>query len=97
MNALDVLDKEVIAQDGTKVGKIKDLIFDHASWTVSALVVELEKNIAQEFNVKKALSKTRIRISVHHIQGMSDRIVLRVPREELFRVPTEATSAPQAQ
>jgi sporulation protein YlmC with PRC-barrel domain len=92
MNALDVLDKEVIAQDGTKVGKIKDLIFDHNSWTVNALIVELEKNIAEEFNVKKTLSKTRIRISVHHIQGMSDRIVLRVAKEDLFRVPTQALS-----
>jgi sporulation protein YlmC with PRC-barrel domain len=89
MNALDVLDKEVIAQDGTKVGKIKDLIFDHNSWTVNALIVELEKNIAEEFNVKKALSKTRIRITVHHVQGMSDRIVLRVPKEDLFRIPTQ--------
>jgi sporulation protein YlmC with PRC-barrel domain len=89
MNALEVLDKEVIAQDGSKIGKIKDLIFDHASWTVNALVVELEKNIAQEFNVKKALSRTRIRTSVHHIQGMSDRIVLRIPKQELFRIPTQ--------
>jgi sporulation protein YlmC with PRC-barrel domain len=93
MNALDVLEKEVIAQDGTKVGRIKDLIFDHASWNVNALVVEIEKNIAQEFNVKKALSRTRIRVSVSHIQGMSDRIVLRVPKEELFRLPTQ--SVPQ--
>ena len=97
MNALEILDKEVIAQDGTKVGKIKDLIFDHSSWTVNALVVELENLIAQEFNVKKHLSKTRIRISVHHIQGMSDRIVLRVPKEELFRVATQTVSAPQTQ
>jgi sporulation protein YlmC with PRC-barrel domain len=88
MNAIEILDKEVIAQDGTNVGKIKDLLFDHSSWNVNALVVELEKSIAQEFNVKKTFGKTRIRVSVHHISGMSDRIVLRVPKHELFSVPT---------
>ncbi len=93
MNALDILDKEVIDQHGTKIGKIKDLIFDHSSWNVDALIVELEPNIAREFNIKKSLSKTKIRVSVHHIQGMSDRIVLRIPKEELFGVPSESPSA----
>jgi sporulation protein YlmC with PRC-barrel domain len=87
LKATDVLEKEVIGAKGWKIGKIKDIIFNESQWSVNAIDIELEGNIAEEFNISKHFRKTRVPLDVRHIQAISgDSVVLKSSKDELFNI-----------
>lgn len=85
MNAREFIDLEIVGANCWKIGKIKDVVVDPKNWQVTALDVELEKSVADEFSFKHRLSKTHVPLSVNHIQGIGDRVVLKSSKEELFQ------------
>ncbi|MHB8566845.1 MAG: PRC-barrel domain-containing protein [Nitrososphaerales archaeon] len=77
MRSNEVSDKEVISSQGTKIGVVKDVVFDEKEWKILAFDVDLEKSVSEEFNVKHHFSKTRVPIRVSDVQAVGDKIVLR--------------------
>lgn len=76
---------EVVGSTGWQIGKVKDLVVDTKTWQVASLDVQLEKNIAEEFNLKHRFSRTHIPLSIDHIQSVGDKIVLKSSKEEVFQ------------
>ncbi len=101
MNSQDIDGKEVLGSNGWKVGKAKDLTFDEKSWRVSSLDVELDRDVAKEFDLKGHFHKTHVAVNVSYVHAIGDSVILNASKEELFRLmstgsnPTGTTSASQ--
>lgn len=50
--------KNVITTDGRIVGVLSGAWVDTSTWTVTSIIIELEKNVVDELNVKKPLLRT---------------------------------------
>jgi sporulation protein YlmC with PRC-barrel domain len=94
LHARQLFDKEVIGRTGTVIGRVEDLGFDPGQWRVLSLQVKLEGPIAEQFGMKKRFGSTQVTLSVDHVQGVSDRIVLKMDVDELLKLV--ASSAQQA-
>ena len=89
MYTKDMLDKEVVALDGWKIGKSKELIFDNNTWQIINLEIELKGNIENELGWDSIpLSHNRLPIAVSQIQGMGDMITLKGTKQELVSILT---------
>ena len=85
MYSQDIGGKEVLGSNGWKVGKAKDLIFDEKSWQVSSLDVELDGDVAKEFDMKGHFHKTHVAVNVSYVHAIGDSVILNASKEELFR------------
>ncbi len=88
----EIVGKEVIGSDGFKLGKIKDTKFDETTWKVDSLEVHLEKDIAEEHHLRHRFRKTRVLISVDHVQSVGDRVILSGAKEDLLKLVASAAS-----
>ena len=84
MNILELVDKEVIGLNGYIIGTIKSLVYDEKTWQIGFLDVQLDNDIAKEFDMKKFLRGTRININVAQVQGVGDKVTLKTGKEELM-------------
>ena len=91
MNARELNGKEVIGTEGRKIGRVTDVILDTGSWQVKALDMELARNVAEEFGMKKLLKSTQIQVKVEDVQGVGDAITLKISKAQL-----QATLEPKA-
>jgi sporulation protein YlmC with PRC-barrel domain len=84
LNLLDLMDREVIGLNGWIIGTVKNVIFDEKTWQVSSLDVELDGDVAKEFEMKKVFRSTHIPLGVAHVQGIGDKVSLKTSKEELM-------------
>jgi len=82
----ELLGKEVISSQGQFIGKISDLEFDEKDWRVIAFSVELNKEVAEEQNLRRRFRKSRVSINVDHVQGVGDRVVLKGSKEDILKL-----------
>jgi len=82
----DIAGKEVIGSEGDKLGRVADTQFDERSWRVLALEVRLEKEVAEEHQLRHRLRKTLVFVSVEHIQAVGDKVVLKGSKEDLLKL-----------
>ncbi|MDA4112245.1 MAG: hypothetical protein OK439_06865, partial [Thaumarchaeota archaeon] len=75
------------------IGKIKDLELNEKTWQVESLVVELDPNVAREFNLKKALRKTVVKILVTYVQAVGDKVILKADKDKLMELVASSKSA----
>lgn len=83
MKATELKDKEVIGEGGRLIGKVTDGEIDDMSWTLKTLDVELEGNVAKEFNLKKTLRSTTVPIATSFVGAVGDKVVLKASAEEI--------------
>jgi sporulation protein YlmC with PRC-barrel domain len=84
LNILDFVDKEVIGLNGWVIGTIKDVVFDEKTWKIGFLDVELDPEIAKEYDMKKLFRSTHIPLDVDQVQGIGDKVTLKTSKEELM-------------
>jgi sporulation protein YlmC with PRC-barrel domain len=86
LNAKELCGKEIIGVQGWKIGKVRDVVLDMSTWQVKAFEVELAKNVAEEFGMKKILRKTSIPIKIDDIQGVGDTVTLKISKAQLQKL-----------
>jgi sporulation protein YlmC with PRC-barrel domain len=91
----EIVGKEVIGSEGDTLGRVIDTQFDEKNWRVLALEVHLEKEVAEEHQLRHRLRKTVVSVSVEHIQAVGDKVVLKGLKEDLLKLI--ASSAPLEQ
>jgi sporulation protein YlmC with PRC-barrel domain len=84
MDILQLVDKEVIGLNGWIIGIVKNVEYDDKTWKVESLDVELDGDVAKEFEMKKILRSTHIPLDVSLIQGIGDKVTLKLGKEELM-------------
>gem|GEM_PF-1445447 len=95
MYTRDVMEKEVVGQQGWLIGKVKELIFDPKDWKVTAFEVELEGNIAEQYQMKKHFRSTRVPLHVAYVQGIADKVILNISKDDLGQVVSTAKPTPE--
>ena len=84
MNMLDLMDKEVIGLNGWLIGTVRNVAFDENTWQIRSLDVQLDGDVAKEFEMKKVFRSTHIPLDVTHVQGIGDKVSLKTSKEELM-------------
>jgi sporulation protein YlmC with PRC-barrel domain len=84
MDMMNLLGKEVVELNGSLIGTIKNVMFDEKEWHVGSFDVQLDENVAQEFELKKVFRNYRLPLSVLHVQGIGDKVTLKTSKEELM-------------
>ncbi len=84
MNTMDLVDREVIGLNGWVIGTVKDVTFDEKTWQIRSLYVQLDDEVAKEFEMKKMFRSTHIPLDVGHVQGIGDKVSLKTSKEDLM-------------
>ena len=83
MHSKDLMDKDVFAIDGWKIGKTKDIVCEQTNWKVTFLDTEHNGSIEDELGMGNApLAHNRLPIAVSEIQGVGDVITLKTTRSQ---------------
>ena len=94
----EIVGKEVIGSDGFKLGKITDTEFDGKTWRVNSLEVHLEKEVAEEHELRRRFRKTKVLIHVDHVQAVGEKVILKGSKEELLKlIASEGTVTSEQQ
>ncbi len=65
--------REVITTDGRNVGNLSGAWIDVSTWTVTALVIDLDRSVVDELNLKKPILRTaKTTIPTSMIKNISD-------------------------
>lgn len=79
--------KEVLSQDGRDCGSVQDLVLDHTTWRITTIVVRLERDLLQEFGMKKPLFGSQtIHLKTDLVSGIGDKLILHAPLAELVEL-----------
>ncbi|MFA5772093.1 MAG: PRC-barrel domain-containing protein [Thermoplasmata archaeon] len=80
----DLTRKEVIGSDGRKIGTVIDTEVETMTWTVSSVVVKVNKNVMPVLGLKKHIfGATTIKIKPQMIQGAEDVVRLSMGTAQL--------------
>ena len=82
---LDQVDiKRVITKDGKDIGVVSACNLDPGTWRINSLIVEVEKGIARELEIKKRLFRgPRITVQTNLVSTLSDVAQLNIDMAEL--------------
>ncbi len=70
-------ERDVITTDGRNIGKLTGAWIDIGTWSVTALVVNLNKEVVDELNVKKPVLRTaKVNIPTSYVQNVADVVQL---------------------
>jgi sporulation protein YlmC with PRC-barrel domain len=93
LDVSNLFEREVVGISGSILGKIKNLDLNEKTWQVESLIVELDPTVAKEFNMKKALRKTIVKVLVTYVQAVGDRVILKADKEKLMELVASSRSA----
>lgn len=76
--------KDVISKDGRKVGTLVGANVDTKTWTVHAILVEVNKDIIEELHIKKSMLKLpRVSLKTDLVAVVGDIVHLNVDLKSL--------------
>lgn len=95
-HAGELAGKDVIGSQGSKLGRVKDIILDTSSWQVKALEVDLAPSVADELGLKRFLRKTQVQINVGDVTAVADTVLLKLSKPQLQALVSGPTSTDEA-
>jgi len=92
MKSKGIIGKEVVGSGGWTIGEVRDIVFDETNWRIGSLEVKLDRSVAEEYQMKKLLTRATLTIDVASVRAVGDHIMLSVTKPELghmvsFRKP----------
>jgi sporulation protein YlmC with PRC-barrel domain len=83
MNAREIVGKEIIGEEGSRIGIVKDIVVDTTSWQVKPFEVQLAKSVAHEFGMKRIIGSTLVPLNVDVVKGIGDTVILKIPKRQI--------------
>lgn len=89
VHASNLVKKKVLAQHGKQIGEVDAVCIDLDTWMVTAFQVKLERSVLEELDIKQPVlfGTQSIKMSVDHISGVSDAVILKKSIEEISFLP----------
>jgi sporulation protein YlmC with PRC-barrel domain len=84
MDMIDLLGKEVVDTNGSAIGILKNVIFDEKMWQVLSFEVQLDVEVAKEFQLKKLFQNPIILLESTYVQQVDEKITLKTGKDELM-------------
>ncbi|MFP3872699.1 MAG: PRC-barrel domain-containing protein [Candidatus Aenigmatarchaeota archaeon] len=80
----ELIDYKISDSQGTDIGKVAGISFDEEDWGIPMLVVTIEKDTHELLDMDKSLlRKTRLGISMRHVDKIGDYILLDTTADNL--------------
>lgn len=86
-----------MGNNGSVIGRVRNLDLNDKTWQIESLVVELDDVVAKEFNMKKALRKTIVKILVIYVQAVGDKVILKADKQKLMELVASSHTVPETQ
>lgn len=86
MKSRGLVGKQVVGSGGWTIGTVKEIDFDETSWRIGSIEIELDRFVAEEYQMKKLLSRTTIAVDVASVHAIGDHVVLTVTKPQLQRM-----------
>jgi sporulation protein YlmC with PRC-barrel domain len=83
--------KEVLGEKGRLIGKVTDGTIDETTWKITSLEVDLQKDVAKEFHLKKMFGTASVPIAVNYIGAVGDKVMLKASAEEIGKSINDVT------
>jgi sporulation protein YlmC with PRC-barrel domain len=84
--------RDIITDDGRRIGVLKGILVDTTAWTVPQLVIEVNKKILDEIKIKKPMLSTVLvnvpTLPTNYLKDILDDLNLKKPGAVLVNVPT---------
>ena len=64
-----------------------------SSWQIKDIEIQLDSNVAKDYNMKHTFGKTVISLKTSYIQGVGDKIIVRYTSDELGRLIASAATS----
>jgi sporulation protein YlmC with PRC-barrel domain len=93
LDVSSLFEREVVGINGSNIGKIKDLSLNEKTWQIESMIVELDPTVAKEFDMKKVLRKTIVKILVTYVQAVGDKVILKDDKQKLMELVGSSRSA----
>lgn len=78
---------DISGSDGADIGKVTDLLVDTENWMKPHILVKLNKDLLESLSINRSLlSKTRLGISMTHVVGIADVVMLDTSLDEMDRI-----------
>lgn len=77
--------RKVIDNRGTTIGEVVDVAIDARQWRVDGLVVEVERDVADDVNLHKPLmgKGPRLTVSTERIDALGDTVILNIDTNDI--------------
>jgi sporulation protein YlmC with PRC-barrel domain len=85
MYASQLIKKEVLAQHGRKIGEVDAVFVDVKQWRITAYRITLARSVLEALDLEPPFlfCTQSVKMSVDHVSGVSDVVVLEDPIEEI--------------
>lgn len=84
----------VITADGREIGEISDVVINHESWSVEAVVLKLGRELLEVFHMKRPMFGTQtFQIPTSTVSSVGDKVLLNKKLEELTKERARAAAA----
>jgi sporulation protein YlmC with PRC-barrel domain len=83
MRSEGLIGKQVVGSGGWTIGRIKGIVFDETNWRIGSLEVDLDPNVAKEYEMNKLLSRTTVNVDVNAVHGIGDHVILSISKPQL--------------
>ena len=68
-----VEERDMITSDGRNIGQFKGVWLDVSNWNVSSIIIELDKNVVEELNVKKPMLRSaKVSVPITYVKTIAD-------------------------
>ncbi|HVL49231.1 MAG TPA: PRC-barrel domain-containing protein [Candidatus Thermoplasmatota archaeon] len=76
--------RKVIDRHGDSLGQVRDVLIDDAQWSIEGIVVDVNRDVAEELNLKTPLfGGTSLTLDKAHVDTVGDNVILSVSRTDL--------------
>ena len=81
----DLRGRKVIDNRGATVGEITDLSIDPNAWRVRGVIVEVDRQVADDIHIDKPLftGRPKLEIATDRIAAMGDNVILNVTTDDI--------------
>ncbi len=89
MKSDELIGKEVVGSGGWKIGNVKDVNFDQQTWRIGSLVVNLDRDVAKEFEMQKLVFKSTIHLDVDSVKSIGDHVMLSTTKSDVQKLASQ--------
>jgi len=86
MKSRRLIGMQVVGSEGWTIGKVRDIVFDETTWRIGSLEVKLDRSVAEEYQMKKLLSRTTLVVDVASVHAVGDHLMLSITKPELGKM-----------
>lgn len=77
--------RQVIDNKGKNIGSVNDIAIDPSSWRVRGLIVDIEREVAENLHMDKPIfsGKPRLEIGTERVEALGDNVILNVDTDQI--------------